>query len=74
MLPLLIMMTGFWDLTDEMHKNKRCLWGGSFPYKVNGSYIEGATGDFIGVIGGKEVVYDFATMERQVYHLLGVLV
>ena len=48
-------------------------WYGPVPYRGKG-YLEGRTAAyalFLGTIRGKEVVYDFATMERQNFEYVG---
>ncbi len=49
-------------------KYKGC-WSGEVPYRAPG-YLEGWSvqfGVFLNSVGGEEIVYDFATMERQVF-------
>lgn len=48
-------------------------WYGPVPYRASG-YLEGASGTgsiFAGVTGGAEIVYDFATMQRQEFWYYG---
>lgn len=54
---------GTWDLSG-VTKLDGCLWGGPIPYKADG-YIEGGSAFAAVGILGEEIVYDFATMERQ---------
>ncbi len=57
------------DINDVKGSQKGC-WHGSFPYKAPG-YVEGYSLLFTAGVKGTEIVYDFATMERQTFTYLG---
>jgi hypothetical protein len=57
------------DTSDIKGSQKGC-WYGSFPYTAPG-YIEGRSGFLALGTSGREIVYDFATMERQIFTYQG---
>jgi RHS repeat-associated protein len=62
------------DFLFDFHGNPKC-WYGPVPYRGRG-YLEGDSYTYAlfgGAIRGKEVVYDFATMERQNFEYVGIV-
>lgn len=69
-------LTDFYSQNDYHHTFGPGCWLGPVKYRTRG-YVEGmsSTGSVVlGITGGKEVVYDFATMERQAFVYIGGVV